>query len=57
MSLGKKIDNLFTVSLVKIDLYIIVGNILRYSETLGLLGQIRRKKKFQSFDQIHGLSP
>ena len=57
MSLGKKIDNLFTVSLVKIDLYIIVGNILRYSETLGLLDQIRRKKKFQSFDQIHGLSP
>ena len=56
MILAKKIENLFSVLLVKIDLYIMFGNILRYSEILGLLGLIRTKKKIQSFDQIHGLS-
>ena len=52
----KKLKICFLFLLVKIDLYIMFGNILRYSEILGLLGLIRTKKKIQSFDQIHGLS-
>ena len=52
---SKKLKILFSVLLVKIDLlYIMFGNILRYSEILGLLGLIRRNKK--RFDQIRGLS-
>ena len=38
----KKLKIEFSVLLVKIDLYIMFGNILRYSEILGLLGLIRR---------------
>ena len=53
---GQKLKILFSDLLVKIDLYIMFGNILRYSEILSLLGLIERKQKLQGFDQIHGLS-
>jgi len=56
MILVKKLEFLFSVLLVKIDLDIMFGNILRYSELVGLLALNRRKKKLQSFDQNHGLS-
>ena len=49
MILVKKLEFVF-VLLVKIDLDIMFGNILRYSELVGLLAQNRRKKKLQSFD-------
>ena len=56
MILVKKLE-FFFVLLVKIDLDIMFGNIPRYSELVGLLALNRRKKKLQSFDQNHGLSP
>ena len=49
MILVKKLEFVF-VLLVKIDLDIMFGNILRYSELVGLLALNRRKKKLQSFD-------
>ena len=54
MILVKKLEFFFSVLLVKIDLDIMFGNILRYSELVGLLALNRRKKKLQSFDQNHG---
>ena len=45
MILVKKLEFFFSVLLVKIDLDIIFGNLLRYSEFVGLLALNRRKKK------------